>query len=118
MRAATRSDRSNGGCWYCTQKEELEGEDLRIVRIERVGSKAWEVYKEWACSLGEADPMVQAVVAPTVDVETSASSPPAALGLQLQRDANSIINHMAPLLLADFPLEGFQRFLVLSQLHS
>jgi hypothetical protein len=88
------------------QKEELEGEDLRIVRIERVGSKAWEVYKDWACSLGEVDPMVQAVVAPTVDIQTSASSPPAALGLQIQREANSIINQMATFLTADFPAGG------------
>jgi len=88
------------------QKEELDGEDLRIMRIENVRSKAWEVYKDWACSLGEVDPMVQAVFAPTVDIETSASSPPAALAHRIQREANSIINHMAPLLVADFPVGG------------
>ncbi|CAK4370070.1 unnamed protein product [Aphanomyces euteiches] len=88
------------------QKEELEGEDLRIVRIERVGSKSWELYKNWACSLGEVDPMVQAVFAPTAAIQQSCLSPPNAMGIGIMNEANSIINHMAPLLIADFPVGG------------
>jgi hypothetical protein len=38
------------------EKNELEGKDLHIVRIEGVGSKAWELYKNSACSLGEVEP--------------------------------------------------------------
>ncbi len=53
------------------QKEEVEGEDLHVVRIDGVVSKAWEVYKEWACSPGEVDPLVQAFFAPTSTIGAS-----------------------------------------------
>lgn len=88
------------------RKDEEVGEDLRVLRIDGVGSAAWEVYQDWACSLGEVDPLVQAVFAPSVDIQRSASSPPVGLAFQIQTEANSIINHMAPLLVADFPPVG------------
>lgn len=87
-------------------KEEIEGEDLRIVRIEGIDSDAWKIYKDWACSLGEVDPIVQAGFAPAPAVAASSLCPPPALVGPLLNEAQSIINLMAPLLIDDFPAAG------------
>ncbi|GMF41120.1 unnamed protein product [Phytophthora fragariaefolia] len=88
------------------RKDEMVGEDLRVLRIDRVGSPAWTVYKDWACSLGEVDPLVQAVFAPPVNLLSSPLSPPVNLAFQIFTEVNSIINHMAPLRIADFTPVG------------
>lgn len=84
-------------------REELEGEDLRIVRIDGVQSEAWQLYATWACSLGEVDPIVQAGFAPVPAIAASCLCPPLAVVGLLLNEAHSIINLMAPLLIDDFP---------------
>ncbi len=88
------------------RKDEVEGEDLRVLRTGGIDSPAWEVYKDFACSLGEVDPLVHAIFDPSIDIQRSPSSPPVNLSFQILREANSIINHVAPLLIADFPPVG------------
>lgn len=83
------------------QKDDVEGEDLRVVQINGVYSDAWRVYEHWACSLGKIESLVQAVPAPTGDMLRSASCPPAGLAFQIHTDATNI-NHMAPLVIGDF----------------
>lgn len=84
------------------RKDEVEGEDLRVLRTDGMDSPAWKVYRCWACSLGEVDPLVHAIFDPSIDIQRSPSSPPETMGIPILREANSIINHVAPLLIADF----------------
>lgn len=44
--------------------EEVE-KGLYIVRVGGIDSEAWRLYEEWACYLGEVDPIVVVLVAPT-----------------------------------------------------
>ncbi|KAG3010433.1 hypothetical protein PC123_g14972 [Phytophthora cactorum] len=87
-------------------KEELQSENLRVIRIDGAQSEAWQVYKTWACSLGEVDPIVQAVFAPTPAITASSLTPPLALVGPLLNEAHSIINLMAPLLIDNCPAAG------------
>ncbi|KAE8963499.1 hypothetical protein PR003_g30400 [Phytophthora rubi] len=83
------------------EMEDVEGEDLRILRIDGVHLDAWNVYEDWASSLGEVDPLVQAYFVPPLAIRRTSICPPNALGVDIQDEANSVINHFAPLLMDD-----------------
>ncbi|KAG6943689.1 hypothetical protein JG688_00017481 [Phytophthora aleatoria] len=73
------------------RKEELQSENLRVIRIDGAQSEAWQVYKTWAYSLGEVDPIVQAVFAPTPAITASSLSPPLALVGPLLNEAHTVL---------------------------
>lgn len=83
------------------KKEQLEGEDLCVLRVESVDSEAWKLYEDWASSLGEVDPMVVAHYAPPLHLRRTLLCPPRALVADILDEANSIINLFAPLVMED-----------------
>lgn len=83
-------------------KEELEGEDLRIVRIDNVESAAWQLYATWACSLGDVGPTVLVGFGPEPGIAGSCLCPPRVVVGDLMNEANSIVNLIAPLSIDDF----------------
>ena len=80
-------------------RENCPGEDLCIMRMT-YGDPAWNVFKEWIDQL-DADPGVLAIFAPSAAIANTVLTP--GNGLAVLNEANSIINHYAPLLEADFP---------------
>ena len=80
-------------------REDCPGEDLCILRMT-YQDDAWKVFEEWINQL-DADPGVHAIFAPSAKIVNTAITPPN--GLAIQNEANSIINHYAPLTEADFP---------------
>lgn len=75
------------------QKEEVEDEDLRVIRVDGVDSDAWKEYKYWVLSLGEVDPLVM----PPRHLRSTPVCPLTAMVGDVQDEANSIVNHFAPL---------------------
>jgi hypothetical protein len=84
------------------KKEQLEGENLCVLRVDGVDSEAWNLYEDWASSLGEADPMVVAHYSPSLHLRRTLLCPPNALVGDILDESNSIINHFAPLVMDDF----------------
>ncbi|EGZ10167.1 hypothetical protein PHYSODRAFT_305427 [Phytophthora sojae] len=77
------------------KKEELDGEDIRILRVESVHSEAWGVYERWAASLGDVSPLMIAHSSPPAEIRGTRRCPPREIAIELQFDATSIINHFA-----------------------
>ncbi|RLN62968.1 hypothetical protein BBJ28_00025131 [Nothophytophthora sp. Chile5] len=84
------------------EMEEVEGENLRVLHIDGMHSGASNLYEGWASSLGEVDPLVQAYFVPPLAIRRTSICPPNALGIDIQDEANSIINHFASLLMGNF----------------
>ncbi|TMW58905.1 hypothetical protein Poli38472_007050 [Pythium oligandrum] len=76
-----------------------EGDDrpLCVLRIDKVESKAWKLYQDWTELLGDVDPLVQAVFAPSTALVGTPLCPPLTLVGGILNEANSIINQLAPL---------------------
>ncbi|KAE9236532.1 hypothetical protein PF005_g1019 [Phytophthora fragariae] len=81
--------------------EQSDGENLCVLRVGGVDTEAWNLYEDWACSLGEVDPMVVAHYAPPLQLRRTLLSPPNALVADILDEANSIINLFAPLVMDD-----------------
>ena len=81
--------------------EKLQGEDLYSVAEIVYGDKAWNAYERWGNTI-DGDPRVGAVFAPSENIINSVLCPNDTLGIPIQREANSIILHYAPLRIGDF----------------
>jgi hypothetical protein len=84
------------------EKEEVNGEDLRVVRVDGVDSNAWKVNEDWVLSLGQVDSPVLAHVAPPHHLRYTLVCHPMKLVGRIRDEANSIVNHFAPLRMSDF----------------
>ena len=80
--------------------DKCDGEDLYIIRV-KYGDAAHKVLEDWVVRLPDnTDPQVSAIWAPSAAIVGTALEP-AAVG-QILTEANSIINHYAPLQAANF----------------
>ncbi|KAG9413011.1 hypothetical protein AC1031_016033 [Aphanomyces cochlioides] len=52
------------------------GSNLSIVRVADVHSVAWQIYEEWASSLGDKDPLVRVHFAPPNELRQTLVCPP------------------------------------------
>ena len=82
-------------------REDCPVEDLCILRMP-YGDAAWGVFREWIDEL-DADPGVLAIFAPSANIVNTAVTPNNEVAMAIQNEANSIINHYAPLVEANFP---------------
>ena len=82
-------------------REDCPGEDLCILRMT-YGDAAWGVFREWIDEL-DADPGVHAIFAPSANIVNTPLTPNNGLVFAILNEANSIINHYAPLVEANFP---------------
>jgi hypothetical protein len=85
--------------------DKLVGENLYSVTNLVYGDKAWKVYEDWGVTV-DADPQVLAVFTPPENIIDSVLCPDEALCFPIQREANSIVYHYAPLRMEDFRLEA------------
>lgn len=83
-------------------RENCPGEDLCILRMT-YGDKAWDVFRGWIDDLDlDADPGVHAIFAPSANI-VNTTLVQQNIAMAIQNEANSIINHYAPLTQANFP---------------
>ncbi|KAF0774340.1 hypothetical protein AaE_001958 [Aphanomyces astaci] len=76
-------------------KDECEGEDLFTLRLVSTKSGAWQVFKRWACSLGNAFLLVRTLHARS---EPNAIYPPNGMGYRVDSEARTIVTNMAHLM--------------------
>ena len=89
------------------ERLECPGGGPRIMRIEGVDSKAWKLYKTWACSIGEVGVIVCTIYAPPRHIQESGLC---SRNIRVMMEYDSILRLVAPLLMenvsAALPLSG------------